>query len=199
MSRYLLSKPVLLALAVFSVPFALATVAPDEELADDRLQQSRELTAEFASRLQGALLAAMSEGGAATAIPICRDEAPRIASELSRLSGARVERTTLRYRNPMNAPEPWQAMALRQFEADAEGGEPIADLEYFEVRTDGSMRYMKAIPTGGVCLACHGTGLAPDMDAVLSDSYPHDLARDYELGDVRGAFSITWPAPADAE
>ena len=199
MSRYLPKKTILMTLAIFSVPLAIATVAPDEELADERLEQSRAITAEFASRLQGALLSAMSEGGPANAIPICREEAPHIASELSRLSGARVQRTSLRYRNPENAPEPWQAMALRQFEADAAEGKPVADLEYLEARGDYSVRYMKAIPTGGVCLACHGTGLSPDIDAVLSDSYPHDLARDYELGDIRGAFSVIWPAPTGAE
>ena len=58
---------------------------------------------------------------------------------------------------------------------------------------------MKAIPTGGICLTCHGTGLSPDIDAVLSQSYPHDLARGYEVGDVRGAFSVTWPAEPEAE
>ena len=122
-----------------------------------------------------------------------------IASDLSRLSGARVQRTTLRFRNPGNAPEPWQTIVLRKFESDAGQGEPVADLEYYETGGDGSFRYMKAIPTGGVCLACHGTGLSPDIDAVLSESYPHDLARGYELGDIRGAFSIVWPAPTGAE
>ena len=154
---------------------------------------------EFASRMQTALVSAMSEGGPATAISACSEDAPRIASDLSRLSGARVQRTSLLYRNPGNAPEPWQSIVLRKFEVEAEQGEPVANLEYFESGADGSVRYMKAIPTGGVCLACHGTGLSPDIDAALTESYPHDLARDYELGDIRAAFSITWPAPTGAE
>ncbi len=199
MSRYFSKNSILASVLILSVPLAIASVAPDEELADERFEQSRALVGEFASQLQTALVAAMSEGGAANAIPVCRDEAPHIASELSRLSGARVQRTSLLYRNPNNAPEPWQVLALRQFEADAEQGKPVGELEYFEARGDGSIRYMKAIPTGGVCLACHGTGLSPDIDAALTESYPHDLARDYELGDIRGAFSITWPAPTGAE
>ncbi len=197
MSPYSRRKSILPLLAV--LPLSAAPALADQAAADDRLEESRSLTAEFASRMQTALVSAMSEGGPATAIPVCRDEAPLIASDLSRLSGARVQRTTLLYRNPGNAPEPWQSIVLRKFEADAEEGEPVASLEYFERLGDGGVRYMRAIPTGGVCLACHGTGLSPDLDAVISESYPHDLARGYELGDIRGAFSVTWPAPTGAE
>ena len=197
MSPYLTTISMLPLLTL--LPLAAAPVLADEGAADDRLEQSRALTAEFASRMQSALVSAMSEGAPATAITVCRDEAPLIASDLSRLSGARVERTSLLFRNPGNAPEPWQSIVLRTFEAEAEVGEPVANLEYFERGGDDSVRYMKAIPTGGVCLACHGTGLSPDIDAVLSESYPHDLARGYELGDIRGAFTITWPAPTGAE
>ena len=197
MSAYLTTKSMLPLLAI--LPLAAATALADEAATGDRVEQSRALTAEFASQMQNALVSAMSEGGPATAITVCRDEAPLIASDLSRLSGARVERTSLLFRNPGNAPEPWQSIVLRKFEADADEGEPVANLEYFERGGDNSVRFMKAIPTGGVCLACHGTGLSPDIDAVLSESYPHDLARGYELGDIRGAFSITWPAPTGAE
>ena len=187
-------RMVLSALAVLLLSSAIA----EDEALDERYEQSQALIAEFAARMQNALVSAMSESGAVTAIAVCRDEAPRIASDLSRLSGARVQRTSLLYRNPGNAPEPWQSLVLRTFEADAERGEPAETLEYSERLGDGGFRYMKAIPTGGVCLACHGTDLSPDIDAALSESYPHDLARGYELGEIRGAFSITWPAPAGA-
>ena len=191
------SKTILPLLAI--LPLVVAPAYAEDQAIDDRLDQSRALTAEFASRMQNALVSAMSEGGSASAITACSEDAPGIASDLARLSGARVGRTSLLYRNPGNAPEPWQSIVLRKFEADAEQGEPVANLEYFEILGDGGVRYMKAIPTGGVCLACHGTGLSPDIDAVLSEAYPHDLARGYELGDIRGAFSITWPAPTGAE
>lgn len=163
----------------------LAAVAADE---DPLLRQSRAVTAEFASALQKELQQAMSMVGPELAIQICADVAPQIASELSRESGAKVSRTSLRFRNPGNAPEPWQAAVLREFDAD--GGAT----EHFERLRDGTVRYMKAIPTGPVCLACHGTALADVVRERLDQDYPHDRARGYELGDVRGAFSVTWPA-----
>ena len=188
----ILSAPAIL----LCVSLALAAGAPNEEPAGERLEQSRAIIAEFASRLQHALRSAMVDGGPAAATEICRDEAPRIASELSREFGVNVERTSLRYRNPANMPAPWQSAVLRQFEDAAERGEPADRLEYLD---DTGVRYMKAIPTSGLCLACHGSRLAPDVETALNQSYPHDPARGYNVGDIRGAFSVTWPAPTGAE
>ncbi len=52
---------------------------------------------------------------------------------------------------------------------------------------------MKAIPTGGVCLSCHGQRISQPVEAKLERLYPNDRARGYELGDIRGAFTITQP------
>ena len=62
------------------------------------------------------------------AVQICKDVAPQIASELSRQSGARVMRTSVRYRNPGNAPEDRQVSVLRDFEARPQGAEEAAPL-----------------------------------------------------------------------
>ena len=68
--------------------------------------------------------------------------------------------------------------------------------EHLETTPSGAVRYMKAIPTGPVCLTCHGEEIAPEVEESLRTAYPHDRALGYGLGDIRGAFSITWPAPA---
>jgi len=150
------------------------------------LLKSRELTAEYASLLQAELKAAMSEGGPVAAISVCQDRAPAIASELSRRSGAKIGRTSLRFRNPGNAPEPWQRDVLADFDTGA-------TQEFFVETSQGESRFMKAIPTGPVCLACHGDTLAAEIQEALDGGYPHDRARGYTLGQIRGAFSIVWP------
>ena len=69
-------------------------------------------------------------------------------------------------------------------------------MAYFEtVENNGkkSFRFMKAIPTGEVCLKCHGGNIAPPIRAKLKELYPNDMATGYKLGDVRGAFTITQP------
>ena len=50
---------------------------------------------------------------------------------------------------------------------------------------------MKAIPTGGLCLQCHGTAIAPKLAEKLSELYPEDKATGYSEGEIRGAFVVT--------
>lgn len=163
---------------------------------DSRLDESRALVQSFGARLQSELKLGLAEGGPVGAIGVCKDRAPQIASELSRQSGAKVRRTSLRFRNPANAPEPWEVSVLQAFDSKA-AAEPDSPLEYFAEQDDGTIRYMAAIKTGAVCLACHGASLSPELDAILDADYPHDRARGYGPGDVRGAFSVTWPSSED--
>jgi hypothetical protein len=171
------------ALFVAVVLTGAAATAQDDPL----LVQSREVTAEFAARMQAALQQGMASGGPVAAIGVCKDIAPDIAERLSAESGAAVSRTSLKVRNPDNAPEDWQSDVLNEFESgEAE--------EFFERVGEAGGRYMKAIPTGGLCLNCHGTVLPPDVAARIKEAYPRDEATGYYLGDVRGAFSVVWPA-----
>jgi len=171
--------------------FLSAAGATDDPL----LGESREIAGRFGAQLKEALVTAMAGGGPAAAIEVCKTAAPRIASELSRQSGAKVARTSLRYRNPVNMPEPWQATVLRDFDEKA-GGNGIPE---FSARDEsGVYRYMKAIPTTPLCLSCHGSELPEDLRRTLDKAYPHDRARGYRAGDLRGAFTITWPAAAPA-
>ena len=69
-------------------------------------------------------------------------------------------------------------------------------MEYFEVVEEGgqkSFRYMKAIPTAGLCLTCHGAVIDPALEQELKSLYPQDKARGFEVGDIRGAFTIEQP------
>jgi hypothetical protein len=50
---------------------------------------------------------------------------------------------------------------------------------------------MSGIKTGAVCLVCHGDNLADAISEKLAADYPHDRARGYAQGDIRGAFSLT--------
>lgn len=87
---------------------------------------------------------------------------------------------------------------LEQFEGRKAAGEDVKGMEHVEiVKTDAQdrIRFMKAIPTAGVCIACHGESIADDVVAAIDKSYPADLARGYKLGDVRGAFSLSKPLP----
>lgn len=166
------------------------TIAGESSPEDPRLEQSREIVREFQGRLKGELMAAVEAGGMAGAIGVCSDVAPAIAARLSREYGARVRRTSLKVRNAANLPDDDERAVLERFEdeRDAAG-------EAFEADADGRARYLRAIPAQGLCLGCHGTEIPPAVIEKLDQKYPHDQARGYVQGDIRGAFSILWPAP----
>jgi hypothetical protein len=177
---------------------ALVTLpAAAEAPADPNAQQAKALIQEFATTLQSELKAGMQEGGPTTAIAICQDRAPAIAADLAERSGWEVGRTSLKTRNAAaNAPDAWETQVLTEFDARRAAGESVETMAYAEVvETEGgtTYRFMKAIPTAEVCLACHGTDLTPEVAAALDERYPDDAARGYALGDVRGAFSLAKP------
>lgn len=168
---------------------ALAVAGSPEEQA-----QARNAVAEFAGALKAELTSAMQAGGPLSAIEVCHTRAPAIANAVSLDSGMNVSRVSLRNRNPGNAPTEWQAAVLRDFEARLAAGEAADALSWQEVaQTDGprEYRFMKAIPTAPMCLACHGESIAPTVAEKIAELYPEDKATGYREGDIRGAFVVS--------
>lgn len=171
-----------------------ASVTLHAETTDPDLIQARLLVKQFGGQLKAEVAAGMKAGGPVTTIEICSAKAPVIAQEVSTASGWDVGRTSLKLRNPANAPDDWELKVLQQFEARKAAGEPVATLEYAETIHSGDTqqyRYMKAIPTEEVCLNCHAAEIKPEVEAKLSQIYPADEARGFAVGDIRGAFTLS--------
>ena len=181
-----------------AVALCTATAAfADDDLAA-RIGASRAAIKSFAGALQEQLMSAMAAGGLTAPIDVCKIAAPEIAAEASDAQGWRIGRTSLKLRNPANAPDAWELSVLRDFEARKAAGEDPVGIDHAEFAVvDGqrAFRYMKAIGTQPVCTLCHGAGIAPEVGAALDALYPEDRARGFEVGDIRGAFSIVQPAP----
>ena len=157
---------------------------------------SRATVKEFMQTLKQELQGGMQDGGPVNAISVCNLSAPGIANTYSVRNGWDVGRTSLRLRNPANAPDAWERSVLVSFDERKAAGEDPAKMEHHEVvRQDGVkvLRYMKAIPTAKLCLACHGENIDSITRTRLEKLYPDDQALGYKAGDIRGAFSITQP------
>ena len=162
----------------------------------EQVTEARGLVKEFFTSLKGQLQAAMKAGGPVTAIEVCNVQAPAIAGSLADQSGWEVGRTSLKLRNPANSPDVWEQAVLEQFDARKANGEALEKMEFYEVvdaEGDKTFRYMKAIPTGEVCLKCHGAEIDPQVQTELRRLYPSDEATGYALGDIRGAFTLSKP------
>jgi hypothetical protein len=183
---------------------ALAALLPGNASADASDLEQRELaskavTAEFLKQLGGKLKAEMKASGPVGAIAVCRDVAPDIANELSLKNGWRVTRVSSKPRNSMlGTADTWEHENLADFERRAMGGESYKDMVSSQVVLEGGKsyyRFMKPIPVQEICLTCHGSEeqIPPAVAAALAEAYPHDKAKGYKLGDLRGAVSIKQP------
>ena len=163
------------------------------------VKASRAAAQQFGGALKEALQQAVQNGGPVSGIAVCHDKAGQIATDLSQKQGLLLGRTSLKIRNPANAPDNWELAVLRQFEARKTQGESVDKLEFFAVIDDDqgqkTFRYMKAIPTAALCLNCHGESLSVEVAAKLKELYPNDQAHGYKEGDLRGAFTIAKPLP----
>ncbi len=185
--------------ALIACSLVLALAGGRASAADDLEQfkeESRSTVKELMMQLGGAMQKEMAANGPAAAITVCKDLAPSITSDISRKTGQRVTRVSLKTRNPLlGSPDAWEQKVLAEFAMRA-GKENPATLEFAEITTEPQgrfLRYMKAIPMQDVCLKCHGTPetIAPQVKEQLSAAYPHDKAAGYTgAGQIRGAFSI---------
>ena len=163
---------------------------------DAQIQEARQLAQQFFKNLKGELQSAIKEGGPVHAIDVCEEVAPGISGKLSTKSGWAVGRTALKVRNPRNSPSVRERAVLMDFKQRAEDGESLKGMEDATIIQEGNRRYlhyMKAIPTGKLCLNCHGSELEPGVAAKIDRLYPEDEARGFALGDIRGAFTLQKP------
>ena len=174
--------------------FGLTTLdvsAGEDEAQKALTEEARQLVARFAGQLKPQLKQALQSGGPPAAISVCAEVAPAIAANLSLESGWSVRRTSDNNRNTAAVPDNWEQARIDAFKAKVLANETL-DLEYSEQTTEG-FRYAKAQLTEGLCLMCHGKQLADSTVKALNAFYPNDRAQGYELGEVRGIFSLLKP------
>lgn len=158
--------------------------APDPAL----IEQSAALADRFQAQLQQELSGALQSVGPVGAIGVCEAVAPAIAQQLSDESGAIVRRVARRNRNPGNGLDTgYEAFYSELEKAPVTDGAP--SVVHGEI--DGRFVYMRAIPMKEKpCAACHGTSIAPEVQAAIAQSYPADRATGFKPGELRGAFVI---------
>lgn len=168
----------------------------------DPTADARAIASQLIQKLGGALKQEMARGGPENAVSVCRDIAPSLAGDLSRSSGSRVARVSLKVRNPLlGQPDTWEQQVLADFDRRAASGEKAEFLERAEIVEEPQgryFRYMKALPVLPLCLSCHGGDetVAPQVKAKLALEYPHDRAFGYVMGQIRGAVTIKQPIEA---
>jgi len=186
--RYLLS--------CFVALLVLSGCEPDTPSGDDDAsafapEQARVVTAIAAldsMRIaRAATITADEEVDAETFARVCKPVGLR-ARTLSEENGWAVRQIATRYRNPANAAAPGDSALFAQFETDPD----LVD-RWLDATHDGvpGQRYVRRIAVQGTCLACHGA--RDERPAFVVENYPEDRAYGFEVGDLRGLYSVFVP------
>lgn len=111
------------------------------------------------------------------------------AQQLSQENGWQVKQISDKYRNPDHAPDGSDARkALVAFKKNPDL------MGFWDRETIGGQpgtRYYRRINVEASCLACHGQ--KNQRPQFVQDKYPQDRAYDFEVGDLRGMYSVFMP------
>ena len=143
--------------------------------------------------LGGQLKKALKSGGVQHAIEYCNEAAFPLVDSLSVEFGATIRRTSLKLRNPMDAPTPEERPILEAFTAKFHAGESMDPI--VQELPNGKTGFYSPIMVQEMCLQCHGkigTDIAQADYDFIRGVYPDDSATGYQAGDFRGMWSVTF-------
>lgn len=162
-------------------------------------EESRKVADELVTRVGGELVRELEVSGPLKAVVVCKYTVPEITSNISRRTGWRISRVSLRPRNPaLASPDAWEQKVLLDFERRRARGEKPEALEHMEVVTEPAgryFRYMRAIPLAPRCAICHGPqdDMSEAQRVQLAREYPFDRAIGSLPGQLRGATTVKRP------
>ncbi len=135
---------------------------------------------------------AIQQGGLEHAIDFCNLNAMPLVDSLSKVYGAEIKRVSLKARNPIDLPNAEERLVLEAYAYQWKDSIPLQT----NVQPIDENKYLftKAILVdNALCLSCHGTfdnGMLKETDDFIKIKYPEDHATGYQIGDLRGMWSI---------
>jgi hypothetical protein len=131
-------------------------------------------------------LAASITGAAdqSTFAQVCKPVGAR-AQKMMQENGWKVAQLAEKYRNPNNKLDREARLAYKMME---DSPELMGFWIQTELEGDKGVRYFRRIVVGSSCLACHGK--KADRPEFVKEGYPEDRAYGFELGDLRGVYSV---------
>ncbi|MFT4533645.1 MAG: hypothetical protein ACJA1A_001846 [Saprospiraceae bacterium] len=161
----------------------------DQATNEEFIIKGKEIASYAFLSLSGELAKAAKHGGIKNALSYCNTNAIPLTDSLSNAHNVDIKRTSLKFRNPKNKPTEREREILNQYEMTKNNGlimEAIIDNEA-ERRT-----FYAPIIMQTACIKCHGEKSSISMYDSILKLYPNDLATDYNQGDLRGMWSITF-------
>ena len=140
-----------------------------------------------------ALKAALEKGGPENAIEFCNLEALRITDSIASSEEVIVKRLAKKNRNPKNEMDEVESKIFKQYIFDYLNKRNLDPR--IALNSEGHPVYYKPIITNNMCLTCHGTPgstMSNDLAGKIREIYPDDKAINFEDGQPRGMWAITF-------
>ncbi len=142
----------------------------------------------YASVLQR-LKTALDQKAYYESVKYCNHNALPLTDSLATHYGIKAKRTSLKLRNPANAPDELEKQVLEMYQKTLSKQPTV-------YKTNEGIRFFTPIYVAEFCLNCHGKPYENISDVTLralQELYPNDEAKNYEIYDIRGIWSITFP------
>ena len=176
--------------AISEVDRQFPTTLTSEEEAQ-YLKQGKQVVGATFSALSSSLMKAMQEGGVPRAVTYCQVNALPITDSLAVTHQARIKRTSNKIRNPKNAPTSLEISILADYQkAVDQEGIPQPRVALVDQQT---VAYYAPIFIMEPCLKCHGQvgkTISQEDYTLIQSKYPEDQATNYQLGALRGIWSV---------
>jgi hypothetical protein len=168
----------------------------DQQLSE-LMKSTKEVVDPMPVKLKALLTDEITNNGPVKAIETCSLKAPAMARALSEKTGWSIKRVSVKNRNPEGKADKWEEKTMKGFEREL-AGNTDAVMEQGDIVTINSkqyFRYAKGLKTTKECLMCHGKdeNITTELKEKLKEIYPNDLAKGYDVNQVRGIISVTRP------
>lgn len=198
MNSYVKLLLVVLLLGGF-IPILINSCGSDQQVKKEVSQIGSDAATELVTNLKSELVQAMKEGGPVNAVDYCNTQAIPLTDSVQQIleSGITIKRTSIKYRNPANAPGNLEREVITELEKMVSEGEQLPE---HIVRKEGNgmgktYHYFKPMTVGTTCLNCHGktSEMSEELVQLLEERYPNDRATGYSEGDFRGVIHVSIP------
>jgi len=165
---------------------------------EQRIQENGEKAVGVLLKIvQKELKTTIEEKGLVAALSVCDDKALYLTDSVANsMNGVlEIKRTSLRYRNPENAPDTYERNVLSYFQSTLleTGNLPEDMIEKVSSDTTTHFRYYRPLVVKSLCLNCHGQSenISPEVAYRLKRLYPKDHATGYSIDQFRGVVRVS--------
>jgi hypothetical protein len=164
---------------------------PDSALV---INAGKEIVTESFAAISNALGTAMTRGGIPHAIEYCNTVAIELTDSVSTQYEVKVRRASHKPRNPNNRANEMEMASIEAYmQMISDGAELTPRLAFQE----NSVIYHAPLRlVTFTCLSCHGNtneDILEEDYTIIKKHYPNDEATGFELDELRGIWSVTFP------